>query len=237
MKKLLVLIGFIMLTTNITAQTKTAYCDIYARGGGKNMKISIMYNKNPINWSHSDRTNLGAVLNLMADNGWILDKEIVIPKQEFRIFPWLNLTRHKLHLIMKKEYQTGEDPFFTLQHVISRNEINVPYKIGDAINHNGVSATVAHIMSNFIILAAKEVEGTWDEAVRHCSGLGNDWRLPSVEECSKIIDRLNNNDYWTINEVNEKHAKVYGSCYSYTISKHKRCSVLPITIVNIKDFK
>ena len=50
---------------------------------------------------------MGEILNIMAEDGWVLDNDIVIPRHPLYSF----FTRHKLHLIMKKEYNTGENPF------------------------------------------------------------------------------------------------------------------------------
>ena len=72
-----------------------------------NMKITIMYNNQSINIFGSNRANIGEVLNIMANDGWTLDREIVIPRHTL----YSMFTRHKLHLILKKEYREGEDPF------------------------------------------------------------------------------------------------------------------------------
>lgn len=229
-----------MLTTCVIAQTKIAYCDVYARGGGKNMKISFMYNNNSVNWRNRNRTNLGVVLNLMAENGWILDKEIVIPRS---IVHGIRFTRHKLHLIMKKEYQEGENPFSPLQYILkaTNNTSDSPhkYKEGDNINYNGVSANIVYIADHQAILAAKESkEGTWDEAVKYCNKLGNGWNLPTVKESKKIAPQMiSNNSYWTIEEVNEKQAKIFRSHYGLSENKNKIHTILPIAIINPNDLK
>lgn len=90
---------FIPLIT--TAQTKVAYCDVYARGSWKNMQISVIH-KHGI---YSTVGNIGTILNTLAEDGWIKDETIVIPRHAT---PW---TRHKIHFIMKKEYSEGENPF------------------------------------------------------------------------------------------------------------------------------
>ena len=105
MKKLLLLIGLICCFGSASAQTKTAYCDVYMRGGYDCMTVTIMYDSNShrLNRSYS----MGEILNIMAEDDWVLDNDIVIPRH-----PWFSFfTRHKLHLIMKKEYNKGEDPF------------------------------------------------------------------------------------------------------------------------------
>ncbi len=268
MKKSLFLIAFIMLTTYVTAQTKIAYCDVYARGGGQNLSVTFMFNNTPIHWQGN--TNLGEILNFMSKDGWTLDKEIVIPKQGLRLFSWMNLTRHKLHLIMKKEYQEGENPFSSLQHIKnetsyisnttnphnhtnSTTNYNKPnytrkpksansthkYKVGDNINYNGVSGVVGYIADHQLILAAKEFsKGTWDEAVKYCDKVGNGWKLPTVEESKKIAPQtISNNSYWTIEEVNEKKAKIFRSYYDRNENKNKIHTIRPIAIVNPNDLK
>ena len=69
------------------------------------MTVTIMYDSNShrLNRSYS----MGEILNIMAEDGWVLDNDIVIPRHPLYSF----FTRHKLHLIMKKEYNTGENPF------------------------------------------------------------------------------------------------------------------------------
>ncbi len=98
MKKFVLLLATIFtLSANTFAQTQTAYCDVYARGSGRKMKITIMY-KAKQSTKLAKKTNLGDVLNLLAKDGWVLDKEIVIPRHLL----WSCPTRHKLHLIFKK---------------------------------------------------------------------------------------------------------------------------------------
>ena len=57
------------------------------------------------------RSNLGYVLNLLAADGWVLDNDVVIPRHPL----YSSVTRHKLHLIMKKEYKEGDNPFLRLE--------------------------------------------------------------------------------------------------------------------------
>lgn len=101
------LIAFGVITLSLSAQSKVAYCDVYVRGGGQNLRVTVMYN-NYVH--HFKRANMGGILNAFAAEGWALDSEIVIPR--FHWWSWC--TRHKLHLIMKKEYQAGENPFKNL---------------------------------------------------------------------------------------------------------------------------
>jgi hypothetical protein len=84
-----------MVATICSAQVKYTYCDVYARGGWNNMNITIMHNNKVI---LQTKGNISFAINAMADQGWVLDESIVIPRQG------LPVTRHKLHFIMKKEY-------------------------------------------------------------------------------------------------------------------------------------
>lgn len=95
---------FILCGLCISAQTKVAYLDLYQRGGGKNLITTIMYNQNPITYG---RMNLGEALNFLADKGWVIDQTLVGARR----IPLLFVTRHKFHIILKKEYQYGENPF------------------------------------------------------------------------------------------------------------------------------
>lgn len=88
-----------------SAQTKTAYCDVYARGGGQKMKVTVLYGKKP--FLIGKKTNLGVVFDKLCNDGWVVDESLVIPRNGSLVF-W---TRHKIHLIMKKEYNEGENPF------------------------------------------------------------------------------------------------------------------------------
>lgn len=104
MKKFFILMVFILCGLCISAQTKVAYLDLYQRGGGKNLITTIMYNQNPITYG---RMNLGEALNFLADKGWVIDQTLVGARR----IPLLFVTRHKFHIILKKEYQYGENPF------------------------------------------------------------------------------------------------------------------------------
>ena len=98
---LLGLLGLLFVPSIATAQTKVAYCDVYARGSWKSMEISVIH-KHGI---YNTLGNIGTILNILAEDGWIKDETIVIPRHGT---PW---TRHKLHFIMRKEYSEGENPF------------------------------------------------------------------------------------------------------------------------------
>jgi hypothetical protein len=112
MKKIvLTLFSIFAVVAFASAETKTAYCDIYARGGGRNLKVTAMFGGKP--YSLGTHTDLGSVLNTLSKDGWEIDQSLVIPRNGFLVF----CTRHKLHLIMKKEYNEGENPFANLQKV------------------------------------------------------------------------------------------------------------------------
>ena len=76
------------------AQKKFEYCDVYARGGWNNLKITIIYDEIRL---QTIGGNIGGVLNELAKDGWVLDDSIVIPRRGFYV------TRHKIHFIMKRE--------------------------------------------------------------------------------------------------------------------------------------
>ena len=53
MKRLSLFIALAAIAVSVSAQTKVAYCDVYVRGGGQNLKVTIMYNNTPQNiWWH-----------------------------------------------------------------------------------------------------------------------------------------------------------------------------------------
>lgn len=112
MKKIVFVLLFAMCSVFIaSAQTKTAYCDVYARGGGQKMKVTVLYGKKP--FFMGKKTNLGVVLDTLCNDGWTVDESLVIPRNGSLVF-W---TRHKIHLIMKKEYNEGENPYAKFEKV------------------------------------------------------------------------------------------------------------------------
>lgn len=105
MKKIIfAFFALFMFATSATAQNKTAYIDVYARGGGQHLKVTLLYGTDKVSY-HS--TDLGTVLNDLGQKGWILDESLIIPRHN----TWSIATRHKFHIIMKKEYKDGENPF------------------------------------------------------------------------------------------------------------------------------
>ena len=133
MKKFFILAVFVVCELCVSAQTKVAYLDLYQRGGGKNLTTTVMYNQNPIEYGSM---NLGEALNFLAEKGWIVD-QILVGARRVGPFAWFT-TRHKFHIILKKEYQQGENPFEGLS--VEKNDANVeeqenaPEVVADVIN-------------------------------------------------------------------------------------------------------
>lgn len=243
MKKLLLLIGLIFCFGSASAQTKTAYCDVYMRGGYDCMTVTIMFDSNSYQLDRS--YNMGEILNILAEDNWVLDNDIVIPRH-----PWFSFfTRHKLHLIMKKEYNIGEDPFDFLKlscqnrdHIdegLKTKDDNAnKVKIGYKFEYNGVNTIIIKATGNQYILAALDsTYGTWDEAMAYCQRLGYEWRLPSSTEFNNISSQLQDNKYWTIEEVDNDKAKFYNwsTSKAYDCDKSKKLYILPIAIVDTES--
>lgn len=260
MKKLLLLIGLICCFGSASAQTKTAYCDVYMRGGYDCMTVTIMFDSNShrLNRSYS----MGEILNILAEDDWVLDNDIVIPRHPLFSF----FTRHKLHLIMKKEYNKGEDPFAFVKlfcqkkaHIDEVKDDTEPVvaeteteaivqvvtdakadktKIGYKFEYNGVKAIIIKASGNQYVLAAIDsTYGTWEEAMAYCQTLGYEWRLPSSTEFNNISSQLLENRYWTIEEVDNDKAKFYNWSFNkaYICQKDKSHYILPIAIVDAES--
>ena len=241
MKKLLLILALSLFLSDVSAQTKTAYCDVYARGGGKHMKITIMYNNTPYEiYPDGNRSNLGNILNVLAYNGWVLDRDIVIPRHPL----WSLFTRHKLHFIMKKEYQEGENPFLLFEN--DRPTINdEPIITASELNEKPLDNTIADeleedaICNNDTIIVSKCVyNGTWYDAVEYCKQLGEGWELPNREQVEYIIDNfdIKFSSCWTNVDVNEKKAKAYYRGYSFPIISEIK-SENNISIIAVKAVK
>ena len=201
------------------------------------MIITIMYNNTPYEMHpDSNRSNLGNVLNELAADGWVLDRDIVIPRHPMHS----SFTRHKLHLIMKKEYQEGENPFLLFEN--DRPAVNdEPIITASELNEEPLDNTIADeleedtIYNNDTIIVSKCVyNGTWYDAVEYCEQLGEDWELPNSEQVIYICDNfdIKFSSCWTNTEVNEKKAKVYsrGDASSITMPK----STNDIVIIAVK---
>ena len=113
MKKLFVSLFLIMccVFSAQAQQTKTTYCDVYVRGGAKNQKVTIMYCDKVFNLNNA---NMALALDILGNDGWVLDEAIQIQRMPFLYVPLFSVTRHKIHLIMKKEFNEGENPFSLL---------------------------------------------------------------------------------------------------------------------------
>ncbi len=232
----------LMCISNLSAQTKIAYCDVYLRGGWNSLTATIMYDSTTFELGGYKGSNIGEVLNYMAADGWVLDREIVIPRH-----PYFSLfTRHKLHLIMKKEYQPGENPFLLFENSANKNSgygnvASSPSNLSvDEVEYNGVKAIKVKTSNDKVILVAvNKANGTWSEAVEYCKSLGDDWRLPSTEEFLLIKNKLTDNAYWTCEEINEKRAMYYGWLYNQSFSANKSSNycIQPIAIVRAEVLK
>lgn len=113
MKKLFVSLFLIMccVFSASAQQTKTTYCDVYVRGGAKNQKVTIMYCDKVFNLNNA---NMALALDILGNDGWVLDEAIQIQRMPLFYVPLFSVTRHKIHLIMKKEFNEGENPFSLL---------------------------------------------------------------------------------------------------------------------------
>jgi hypothetical protein len=235
MKKLLLILALSLFLFDVSAQTKTAYCDVYARGGGKHMRITIMYNNTPYEmYPNGNRSNLGNVLNVLASDGWVLDRDIVIPRHPFHS----TFTRHKLHLIMKKEYQEGEKPFSLFEPlqmlVCDELSVNTSESKDEAVGNTIDTAEVINL-SEFIVSKCS-AEGTWYDAIKYCKSLGKGWTLPNSEQVEYIIENsdIKFSSCWTNVDVNEKKAKAYNRAYS-VVSEPKYSDNISIIAVKVVD--
>ena len=57
---------------------------------------------------------MALALDILGNDGWVLDEAIQIQRMPFLYVPLFSVTRHKIHLIMKKEFNEGENPFSLL---------------------------------------------------------------------------------------------------------------------------
>ena len=73
MKKLITLLAAMAIFGSISAQSKTAYLDLYQRGGAMHLKTTLIFNKKPV---YLGKKNLGEVLNMLAESGWGVDTRL-----------------------------------------------------------------------------------------------------------------------------------------------------------------
>ena len=261
MKKLLLLIGLICCFGSASAQTKTAYCDVYMRGGGKNLWITIMYDGHDKDLFN--RYNMGEILNILAEDGWEVNRDFIVPRHPL----WSLFTRHKLHIIMKKEYHENENPYAYIDalYLCDYGVIKDRYDINDIITatklisskdrentikryedkyieYNGVPAIVVNGYDNKIMLIAKYAKkGNWYEAVEYSESLGGEWKLPTSQELKSInLDTTFNNEdeyIWTSEEEGKHRALLHNmSLYTYFIAyKKSEYNILPIAIVDAES--
>lgn len=131
MKKIISIFAFLTTATICLAQTKTTYCDVYARGSWNNMKITIMH----YNDTYELYGNISTAINTLADQGWVLDESIVIPRHG------LHITRHKLHFVMKKEYMEGESISI---YPNTNKALDLDDKEGNISNKTSIYNTTSH---------------------------------------------------------------------------------------------
>lgn len=134
MKKLLImLLMAILIATSVSAQTRTAYLDLYQRGGGRHLRTTLMFDGKPI---YIGRRNLGQTLNMLSQLGWEVDHTLIGANRVLFLS-----TRHKFHIILKKKYHPGEDPFAGYPFVKSHNS-QTPSKVEETTTIKSI-ATVS----------------------------------------------------------------------------------------------
>lgn len=240
MKKLLFVLILSLFSFDVSAQTKTAYCDVYMRGGYDCMSVTIMYDSDShqLNRSYS----IGEILNIMAEDGWVLDNDIVIPRQPF----FSMFTRHKLHLIMKKEYNNGEDPFAYIKEFCSNKgyieEVKSNIKEDSKDNTKSDEVSDSYTSDDYTIIVSKcESDGTWYDAIEYCKSLGEGWTLPNRIQVEHIIDNydIKFNCCWTKIEVNDNKAKAFYRGFVFPIYSESKTdnsiSIIAVKVVNKKD--
>lgn len=104
---------------SISAQNKTAYLDLYQRGGAQHLRTTLLFNQKKI---YLKRKNMGEVLNMLAELGWEADWEAGKTNYLGRITLLRLFYRHKFHIILKKEYQTGENPFDGINYTLMQEK-------------------------------------------------------------------------------------------------------------------
>lgn len=117
MKKQIALLLAITIIGSISAQNKVAYLDLYQRGGAKHLRTTLIFNQEPV---YIGKKNLGEVLNMLAESGWEIDRTLNVRRLGWS-WPF---TRHKFHVILKKEYSNKENLFE-----------GMPIKVVNAIMH------------------------------------------------------------------------------------------------------
>ncbi len=116
-KYFLTLISVLSIVSFSNAQTKTAYCDLYVRGGGQHQRTTIMYNGTPLKIG---KANTAQMLNALSTLGWELQNDISGSIIEVKRFFGWPMTRHKYHIILNKTYAANEDPYQGLNEIIKK---------------------------------------------------------------------------------------------------------------------
>ena len=104
MKTLIAVLVVMTFIGSVSAQSRTAYLDLYQRGGARHLRTTLIFDNESI---YLGKKNLGEVLNMLAESGWKVDKTLNVRRIAWS-FPF---TRHKFHIVLKKEYQEGENPY------------------------------------------------------------------------------------------------------------------------------
>jgi len=63
----------------------------------------------------------------------------------------------------------------------------------------------------------------WDDAVAYTKSLGNDWRLPTIEECFIMYNNkvITEDAYWSSSETNNDLAWIFHFYYGLANFNHK----------------
>ena len=83
MKKLITVLAAMAIVGAVSAQSKTAYLDLYQRGGAQHLRTTLIFYQEPI---YLGKKNLGEVLNMLAGLGWEIDKTLHVRRIAF-FFP------------------------------------------------------------------------------------------------------------------------------------------------------
>ena len=115
-KYFLLLISILSITSVSNAQTKTAYCDLYVRGGAQHQRTTLMYNNTPLKIG---KANTAEMLNALSALGWELKgNDISGSMIEVKRFYGWPITRHKYHFILCKTYSDNENPYQGLSKLV-----------------------------------------------------------------------------------------------------------------------
>ena len=183
MKKV-VLCTLLLIVSAVTgfAQTKFEYCDVYARGSWNNMRITITHK----NGTQELYGNIGTVLNELSELGWVLDESIVIPRHGIPV------TRHKIHLIMKKEVPNSATIQNPSNIAISDNNVQISSTtLMDKFSNGEISkldkASANKVVMEFIDEISSELKNVSTEE----DMLVIDKKIQTVEKYSSNLPKKN----------------------------------------------